>query len=373
MNELALAPRPLPVIEAELDLLAQDTWQKELALLANYIEVGRRLEEVKAQLPHGEWMPWLENRGYPQTKAVKMMKLFRGYGTEQQSLFGSEAKSKAFENLGFQKLVQLLAIDDYEEREQFVADHDVETMSTRELDKALKERNEELKWANARTEAAEKRNAELEAEYKKAHDALRKASAKAMNLEDELKAAQLSAQSAEDEHTRLLQELEELRRRPVEVAVEVDTEAVDAARKAAVAEMTEKVNKAKAGMRKENERRKAAEEALADAQRELEDLKAREPQTRELTPEERQAMTADAVEQARAEDAKRIREMEKQLAAADPDIAAFNAAFQTWQDAFGKMATLMGRIYQADQAKAAKLRNAVHAALSQMGGDTECS
>ena len=52
--------RPLAVIEAELDLLKQDTRQKETALLCNYIEIGRRLEEAKAQLAHGQWGEWLK-------------------------------------------------------------------------------------------------------------------------------------------------------------------------------------------------------------------------------------------------------------------------------------------------------------------------
>ena len=39
-----------------------------------------------------------------------------------------EAKSQAFANLGFHKLVQLLAIEGEEDREQFVAEHDVEHM-----------------------------------------------------------------------------------------------------------------------------------------------------------------------------------------------------------------------------------------------------
>lgn len=40
--------RPLEVIEAELDVLERDTRQKEITLIENYIEVGRRLAEVKA-------------------------------------------------------------------------------------------------------------------------------------------------------------------------------------------------------------------------------------------------------------------------------------------------------------------------------------
>lgn len=71
MNELAVAARPLAVIEAELDMLDYDTWQKEVALAKNYIELGRRLEEVKAQLAHGEWGPWLEQRGYAQAQDRK--------------------------------------------------------------------------------------------------------------------------------------------------------------------------------------------------------------------------------------------------------------------------------------------------------------
>ena len=47
MSEQVQVVRPLGVIEAELDLLERDTQQKEVALIENYIEVGRRLEEVK--------------------------------------------------------------------------------------------------------------------------------------------------------------------------------------------------------------------------------------------------------------------------------------------------------------------------------------
>lgn len=153
--------RPLEVIEAELDVLERDTRQKEVALIENYIEVGRRLVEVKTQLPHGSWGPWLENRGYPQTKAEKLMRLFDAYGKEQLSLFGSEAKSQAFANLSFHKLVQLIAIEDEGERERFVIENDVEHMSTRELQKALKARDEAEEAAAAAQEKARKLNGEV--------------------------------------------------------------------------------------------------------------------------------------------------------------------------------------------------------------------
>lgn len=347
--------RPLPVIEAELDLLEKDTQQKETALIENYIEVGRRLEEVKAQLPHGEWGPWLENRGYPQAKAVKLMKVFRAYGKEQQSLFGGNSKSQAFANLGFHKLVQLLAIENEEDREQFVAERDVESMSTRELDKALRER-----------EAALQEAAAAKAETEAAKDAQAQAAARAQRLQEALSEANAAAQTAEEEHARLRQELDELRSRPVDVAVEVDTEAVEAARKAAIDEMTGKVNAAKADEDRANAKRKATEEALAAVQKKLDELKSKEPEVRELTQEEKDALTAEAVSRAKAENEEQIRSLEKQLAAADPNVAEFKLLFTSWQETGGKMMDALDRIALTDVDRAARFRQAVKDASEQM-------
>lgn len=359
------AARPLAVIEAELDVLEQDTRRKETALIENYIEVGRRLEEVKAQLPHGEWGSWLESRGYPQAKAVKLMKVFRAYGKEQQSLFGGEAKSQAFANLGFHKLVQLLAIEGEEDREQFVAEHDVEHMSTRELERALREREEALEAAAAAKEEVQG----LRREADQAKKAQEKAAAKAQRLQDALSKANAAAQEAEAEHAKMLQELEELRNRPVQA----DTEAVEAARKAAIEEMTGKVDKAKEAKKKTEDKRKEAETALAAAQKELSELKAQGPEVREPTPEELQAMTTEAVERARAEDAERLRGLERQLAAADPNVAEFKVRFTSWQEEHWKMMEALGRIAQDDQERAQRLRQAVKEALEQMGGVEGCS
>lgn len=352
------AARPLAVIEAELDVLEQDTRRKETALIENYIEVGRRLEEVKAQLPYGEWGSWLESRGYPQAKAVKLMKVFRAYGKEQQSLFGGEAKSQAFANLGFHKLVQLLAIEGEEDREQFVAEHDVEHMSTRELERALREREEALEAAAAAKEEVQG----LRREADQAKKAQEKAAAKAQRLQDALSKANAAAQEAEAEHAKMLQELEELRNRPVQA----DTEAVEAARKAAIEEMTGKVDKAKEAKKKAEDKRKEAETALAAAQKELSELKAQGPQVRELTQEEKDALTAGAVEKAQAAANERLQALEKQLAQSDPDTAAFKVLFEGWQEAYDRMMDALERIRTTDSGKAEKLSAAIRAAVERM-------
>lgn len=377
------AARPLAVIEAELDVLEQDTRRKETALIENYIEVGRRLEEVKAQLPHGEWGPWLESRGYPQAKAVKLMKVFRAYGKEQQSLFDSEAKSQAFANLGFHKLVQLLAIEGEEDREQFVAEHDVEHMSTRELERALKEREEALEAAAAAKDEAdrlEKRTVHLQeqlsnqakvyeakltnanVEADQAKKAQEKATARAQRLQDALSKANATAQEAEAEHDKMLQELEELRSRPVQA----DTEAVEAARKTAIEEMAGKVDKAKEAKKKAEDKRKEAETALAAAQKELAELKAKEPEVRELTAEEKDALTAGAVKKAQTAANERLRAMEKQLAQSDPDTVTFKVLFDGWQEAYGRMMDALERIRTADSGKAEKLSAAVRTVAEGM-------
>ena len=113
-------------------------------IILNYaIEIGRRLEEAKAMLPHGEWGAWLKKElDYSQSTAQNFMRVFREYGDSQQSLFGSAPKSQMFGNLTYSKALRLLAIPDEEEREKFVAENDVERMSIRELNEALKARNE---------------------------------------------------------------------------------------------------------------------------------------------------------------------------------------------------------------------------------------
>lgn len=355
------------------------------------IEVGRRLTEAKAKLPHGKWGEYLKQEvDHSPSQAQNLMRVFREYGSDQQSLFGGEAKSQTFGNLTFSKALSLLVITDEEERARFVEENDVENMSTRELNEALKARDEAEEAAIAAQDEADRLRKETDqlkeklddqariyeakltsagveaeqarAEAKAAKEAQEKAAERAQRLQNALSEANTSAQAAEDEHTRLVQELEELRNQ----AAGADTEAVEAARKAAIDEMTEKVNKAKDARKQADEKRKAAEDALTAAQNELAELKAKEPKVRELTQEEKDALTAGAVEKAKAEGAEQIRELEKKLAAADPNVAEFKVRYAAWQEEHRKMVEVLGRIAQTDDERATKLRQAVKAALEQM-------
>lgn len=362
--------RPLAVIEAELHLLKQDTRQKETALLCNYIEIGRRLEEAKAQLAHGQWGEWLKKMEVAQSTANNFMLLYRKYGDEQQSLFGAQAKSQTFGNLTYSKALKLLAIEDEEERERFVVENNVEHMSVRELDKALKARDVAEEKAAAAKDEADRLREDLHKSHmetvdaniraRDAQEALEKQRAKAQRLQDALSEANTSAQAAEEEHARLAQDLEELRSRPAEA----DTAAVEAARQAAIDEMTAKVDKAEAAAKKAAERQKNTEKDLEAAQKELAELKAKGPEVRELTQEEKDALTAEAVNKVKAESAEQIRNLEKKLASTDPNVAEFKVRVDSWQKDYRKIMEVLNRIAQDDVKQAA--RNLVKAALEQM-------
>ena len=387
-TEVAAPPRTVETVTLEIRTLQR---QAQQIMLGYAVEIGRRLEEVKAILPHGQWGEYLKNEvDYSQSTANNFMRIYREYGAAQQSLFGGEAKSQAFANLTYTKALRLLAIPNEEEREQFMAEHDVEAMSNRELDKALKEREEALEAASAAKEEAQGLRQETSrlqeqladqarvyeakltsagveadqarAEAQAAKEAGEKAAERAAKLQQALSEANTSAQSTEEEHARLLQELEDLKNRPAEA----NTEAVEAARKAAIAEMEEKVSKAKDAKKKADEKRKTAEESLAAAKKELDELKAKGPEVRELTQEEKDALVAGAVEQARSADAERMQTLEKQLAQADPDTAAFKVLFISWQETYGKMVETLERIKAIDSGKAEKLQGAIRAVVEGM-------
>jgi chromosome segregation ATPase len=162
-----LAIRTPAVIAAEINNIKEQT--RKIALY-NSIEIGRRLVEAKSLIPFGEWGEWLESSvQYSQRTAENLMRIFEEYGSEQITLLSDNVKSQALAKLSYTQAVALLALPE-EERETFVEENDVESMSSRELKKAIdelkkaKEENEFIKemWEKDRDES-QKKIQELEA------------------------------------------------------------------------------------------------------------------------------------------------------------------------------------------------------------------
>lgn len=139
----ALEVQRTPVlIAAEINSIKSQT---RTMILCNSIEIGRRLVEAKSMIDHGEWGKWLtESVDYSQRTASNLMRIFEEYGSSQLSIFGENAKSQALANLGYTQAVALLGLPE-EEREQFIEENDIDSMTTRELQQAIKERDEALK------------------------------------------------------------------------------------------------------------------------------------------------------------------------------------------------------------------------------------
>lgn len=112
--------------------------------VVSYWEIGKRLSKAKEKVPHGEWDLWIKkNLNYSQSTANKLMKVFAEY-----------PNSESIPNLNFTKALALTSIKDEDERQEFVEKHDVEDMTTRQLQAEIKEYKENLKAKENELEAA---------------------------------------------------------------------------------------------------------------------------------------------------------------------------------------------------------------------------
>nr|WP_026198753.1 DUF3102 domain-containing protein [Desulfitobacterium hafniense] len=124
------------VIAAEINAINRESRKM---LLKNAIEVGRRLKEAKELLNHGEWLKWLkETVNYSKSTAENLMNLYKEYGPKLLSLSDDDLNSQALGNLTYTQAVLLLGFPE-EEREEFVAQNDLDSMTTRQLSQTVKE------------------------------------------------------------------------------------------------------------------------------------------------------------------------------------------------------------------------------------------
>lgn len=279
------------------------------------LTIGRCLNEAKNMLPHGEWLPWLaEKVGYSEKTAQNFMRLAREFSNPQ-----------ALADLGATKALKLLALPQ-EEREKFIEDHNVIDMTTRQLEQAIKERDEARKAAEA-----------AKAEASTAEQARAKMAEDMTLLNARLAGAREDRERALHDAAKLEEELAELKNRPVDVAVETvaDPEALEKARAEAIAEMQEKLDKAK-------ERQKKAEAQAKEAQADLEQVK------NQLQESERARKNA--------------------VLASDEDMATFQVLFQQAQDQANKMRGILLKLRgRSDQTAAQGVEKALRALAEVIG------
>ena len=167
-------PRTLEQLTNEILYIKAQTF-------VNYWEMGCRLTEVKAQLPHGEWGKWLaEAVDFSQDSAGRLIAIADAF-----------PNSAPVRNLNFTQ-IWMLATASPEIREDILAHPQlvdgqmktVDEMSKRELEKVIRERK-----------AAEK-------EVQKAKDALKQEQNKNAALSAQLEESQRQAEEAREEGRR---------------------------------------------------------------------------------------------------------------------------------------------------------------------------
>ncbi|EGG33460.1 DUF3102 domain-containing protein [Paenibacillus sp. HGF5] len=130
MEETSLANRTPDVIATEIRDIDQKARQHAIR---SAIEIGEKLIEAKALVKHGDWANWLnENVNYSQSTANNFMRVATEY---------KELNSQALANLSYSQAVALLSVKT-EEREAFVEENNAAEMSARELQAAIKEKQE---------------------------------------------------------------------------------------------------------------------------------------------------------------------------------------------------------------------------------------
>lgn len=158
MSENVVAVRSIEIVTAEITMI-RDNARK--VFLESVIQIGTRLEEAKQMVPSGEWTAYLTDKlGYKPSTAQNYMRIAREFGGGQVSLTGKTA-ADAFGQLSYSQILPLLGMAE-EEREEFAEEHDLPSMSSREIAALVKERDEAKEAAEKAT--AEKAAAELKFE-----------------------------------------------------------------------------------------------------------------------------------------------------------------------------------------------------------------
>lgn len=232
MGENVVAVRSIEIVTAEIYTI-RDNARK--VFLDAVVQIGTRLEELKQLVPQGQWTAYLTDKlGYKPSTAQNYMRIAREFGGGQVSLSGKTA-ADAFAELSYSQILPLLGMAE-EEREELAEEHDLPSMSSREIAALVKERDEAK--ANA---------VKLKEKDKLLRSKLREAN-------EERDKAQSSLSDATQREKDLAERLDELEKRPAEVRELTEEE---------LGELREKIRAENAEAAKAaEERARAAEEKL---------------------------------------------------------------------------------------------------------------
>lgn len=315
-----------PPEDKPLDLITEEILFYKRQAGGAIIEIGKRLLEAKSQLSHGEWLPWLREKvDISERRAQDFMRIAREY-----------SKSAEIADLGASKALALLALPE-SERAEFAsgthlvngAEKSVSEMTAKELKTAIEERDKarrEAEEQKAAAEAAEASRAKMEQDMRQLKGLLDAARDNEREKAGALEAAE--------------RELQALRTRPVEVAVETR----DASPEQISAARAEGIRQGKA------EAEKAGKRSLSEAEERVQKLR------KELEQARREAKEANVRLQQAREEARQASERTREPGKLDALVSSenmmkFGVLFQSTQEMVNRLADAVEREKPENQKK----------------------
>lgn len=345
MSEI-ITVRDGDIIAAEINTIKEDTRR---VMIANAIRIGGKLMEAKSMVDHGQWGKWLEEKvDYSQSTANNLMKLYQEYGTRQESLFDNWTNSETFAKLNYTQHMALLALP-FADRAEFAERHNVEEMSTRELEKTVREEIDRLKAElqdkNAELEAAGSDRNQLEEKLAQALGRAKEAESEITNHAKAADKALKDRERAEKSEKNALNLMEKLKK---------DLSAAEAAKAEAEKKLAEAKERpeipesAMEELRRQVEK-EAAEKAAAEVKKKLEDAQ----------------KVAQEAKVARAEAEEKLSALQKQVKISDPDIIAFQTLAQSMQQSYTDLNKCRLKVAERDPDAAGRLAAFQRALLTQ--------
>lgn len=307
-------------------------------MVSSAAEIGKRLMEAKRLVPYGRWGEYLAGLDYSDRTAQNLMRLAEEYQRAPAGL----------EDVSYTQAVLLLGVP-REQREEFVESHDLDALSTRELQAEIKRLKDERDDMQVRMEELTDTVEAFRVTEKQEDTAVKEAEALRRELaetREDREAAETARQASEEKLRELkdkLAEAEERRRQAVEEAAGKSAGEIDSLKELLArkdAEYAAQLESAKAQTTELQEKLRQAEKTPAEVRTEI---------VRE-TPEEVQ----------RELDALRAR------AASSLSESAARASFEAIRDAYKRLCDSLDDLEQDNGEIAGKCRAAFARGLSIM-------
>lgn len=309
------------------------------AVILGAASIGKKLQELKELLPHGEFGKYIEdNLSYSQRKAQQFMQIADAYGDENSPYFKAISNAHTCADLSISNALRLLALPETEV-ESFVEEHSPADLTVKELE-------EKIKAAIEAKEGVEAERDKLQEQYQQSLEAQKE------------KLAEVEA---------LKKQLEELRNQESEDTASQNRETIQSA----VAEIAEQLQKAETAKTKlEAHNKKLKEKLTQAAEQKAEELEEAKKQAKMEAEQQASEFYSQELQnlQEQRDTAERNAELaEKKLAqSSNEDVVLFKTHMNSLQSIFDLVLTDIENVKANDTEQAGKMQNAATVVLDTL-------